>query len=91
MYNAFVRQYHTTLFTFQATITIILIFFHRRRSLNYTFVLLQLLIKYVYTKNDRNLLLDLEPMAAILGFLPTMQCLKYFPTTPLCQTYLKTL
>ena len=47
MYNAFVQQYHTTLFTCQATI--ILIFFHRKRSLDYTFVLLQLLIKYVYT------------------------------------------
>ena len=26
-------------------------FFHRKRSLDYTFVLLQLLIKYVYTNN----------------------------------------
>ena len=41
--------------------------------------------------NDMNLLLDLKQMAAILDFLLTMQCLKYFPTTPLCRTYLKTL
>ena len=44
-----------------------------------------------YVENDMNLLLDLEQMAAILDFLPTMQCLKYSPTTPLCRTYLKTL
>ena len=28
------------------------IFFHRKRSLDYTFVLLQFLIKYVYTKTN---------------------------------------
>ena len=44
-----------------------------------------------YVENDMNLLLDLEQMAAILDFLLTMQCLKYFPTTPLCRVYLKTL
>ena len=44
-----------------------------------------------YVENDMNLLLDLEQMAAILDFLPTMQCLIYFPTTPLCRTYPKTL
>ena len=27
-------------------------------------------------------------MAAILDFLPTMHCLKYFPTTPLCRAQL---
>ena len=29
-------------------------------------------------------------MTVILNFLPTMQCLKYFFTTPLCPAYLKT-
>ena len=43
-----------------------------------------------YVENDMNLLLDLEQMAAILIFLPTMQCLKYYRTTPLCSAYLKT-
>ena len=52
MYNAFVQQYHTTLFTCQATI--VFIFFHRKRSLDYNFVLLQLVIKYVYTKYNNN-------------------------------------
>ena len=47
MYNSFVQQYHTTLFTCQGTF----FFFHRKRSLDYTFVLLQLLIKYVYTNS----------------------------------------
>ena len=36
-----------------------------------------------------NLLLDLQQMAAILDFLPTIQCLKYLLTTPLCTAYLK--
>ena len=36
-----------------------------------------------------NLLLDLERMVAILDFLPTMQCLKYFPTIPLCQSKIR--
>ena len=40
--------------------------------------------------SDNNLLLDLEQMAAILDFSPTMQCLKYFLTTPQCPVYLKT-
>ena len=35
------------------------------------------------SKNDMNLLLELdEQMAAIIDFLPTMECLKYFLTTP---------
>ena len=34
-------------------------------------------------KNDVHLLFELEQMAVILIFLLTMQCLKYFPTTPL--------
>ena len=34
---------------------------------------------------------DLEQMAAILGFLPTMQCRKYFLVMPLCRAYYKTL
>ena len=38
-----------------------------------------------------NLLLDLQQMAAILDFLPTMQCLKYVLTTPLCAANLKNL
>ena len=43
-----------------------------------------------YVENDINLLFDLEQMAAILDFLPTIQYLKYFPTTPQCPAYLKT-
>ena len=31
-----------------------------------------------YVENDINLLFDLEQMAAILYFLPTIQCRKYF-------------
>ena len=43
-----------------------------------------------YVENDMNLLLYLEQMDAISNFLPTMQWLKYFLTTPLCTAYLKT-
>ena len=43
-----------------------------------------------YVENDINLLLDPEQMAAILDFLLTMQCRKYFLTTPQCPVYLKT-
>ena len=43
-----------------------------------------------YVENEINLLFDLERMAAILDFLPTMQYLKYFPTTPQSPAYLKT-
>ena len=41
--------------------------------------------------NDINLLFDLGQMAAILDFLPTMQCRKYFLTMPLCLAYFQTL
>ena len=43
-----------------------------------------------YVENEINLLFDFERMAAILDFSPTMQYLKYFPTTPQCPAYLKT-
>ena len=43
-----------------------------------------------YIENDINLLLDLEQMAAIVDFLPTIQCRKYFLTIPLCPVYMKT-
>ena len=42
-----------------------------------------------YIKNDINLLFDLEQMATIFDFLPTMQCQKYFLTIPLCPAYMK--
>ena len=42
-----------------------------------------------YIENDINLLLNLEQMAAILDFLPTMQYLIYLPTTPQYPAFLK--
>ena len=43
-----------------------------------------------YVENDINLLFDLEQMAAILYYLPTIQCRKYFLTILLCPVYIKT-